>query len=69
MKIFQATLWNLAREAKFKVQLRVKSKEDEKTERGGLSEVDDPTQRGASDWSRSQGRLGNLADGQVVHFC
>lgn len=28
-------------------------------------EVDDQPQRGACDWSRSQGRLDNLADGQI----
>lgn len=29
-------------------------------------EVDEPWQRGASDWSCSQGRLGDLSGGQLV---
>lgn len=65
---------NLDREAKFKDQSRVRTREDEKTERdkenqkerGGLLEVDDLSQRGAFDWSCSQGRLDDLADGQFI---
>ncbi len=63
-------------ESRIKVQSRVRTREDEKTvrdrenqkERGGLLEVDDLSQRGASDWSCSQGPLDDLADGQIVHL-
>lgn len=46
----------------------MREKERDQAVRGGLLEVDDLSQRGSSDWSRSQGRLDNLADGQIVHL-
>lgn len=55
-------IWNLKREAKFKVQSSVTRDETEGIrEGGGLLEVDDRSQRGGRDWSRSQGGLDDLA--------
>lgn len=55
-------IWNLDREAKFKNQSRVGKDE---TGRAGLSEVNDGSQRGACDWSCSQGCFDDSDDGHI----
>lgn len=49
--------------------MKTQRESENQIERGGLLEVDVLSQWGVPDWSFFQGRLDDLADGQIVNLC